>query len=86
VELYGTNFQQISDLSRALDTAPPAGSTQGIVTDVALDTAPLSWSFQNRVGANGDNPQVPNAYITVTNIGSAAVAITVSITYVPIEA
>lgn len=86
VELYGTNFQQIADLSRALDTAPPAGSTQGIVTDVALDTAPLSWSFQNRVGANGDSPQAPNAYITITNLSGAAVAVTVNITYVPIEA
>lgn len=85
IQLYGTQFAQTADLSRALDQPPPAGTAQGIITDVALDTNPLSWNFQDRVGANGDVPQNPVSYCTITNLSGAAVAITVTLQYVPIE-
>jgi hypothetical protein len=85
VQIYGTSFAQTADLSRALDQPPAAGSTQNIVTDIALDTAPFSWAFQDRVGANGENPQTPASYMTITNLSAAAVAITVTLNYVPIE-
>lgn len=85
VQMYGTQFAQTADLSRGLDIAPGAGTAQGIITDIALDTTPMSWNFQNRVGANGDVPQTQNAYMTITNLSSAAVAITVTLQYVPIE-
>lgn len=85
IQIYGTKFAQTADLSRAIDTAPPAGTTQGIVTDVALDNAPFQWNFQDRVGANGDVPQNPVAYMTITNLSGAAVPITVTLQYVPIE-
>lgn len=85
IQLYGTQFAQTVDLSRALDQPPPAGTAQGIITDVALDTSPLSWNFQDRVGANGDVPQTTNSYMTITNLSGAAVPITVTLQYVQIE-
>lgn len=84
VELYGTTVAQSNDLGRGLDVPPPAGTAQNIITDLALDTAPYSWTFQDRVGANGDLPQTNIVYITVTNLGIATTAITVTLTYGPI--
>lgn len=84
-ELYGTANAQMADLSRALDQPPPAGTSQGIITDVALDTAPLQWFFQNRIGANGDIPQRTIAYATITNLSASATSITITLQYVPLE-
>ena len=84
-ELYGTAAAQTSDAGRALDVPPAAGTTQNIICDVALDTAPYQWVYQNRVGANGDSPQVGTAYVTVTNIGTSSVAMTATLTYVGLE-
>lgn len=86
VTLYGTAGAQTGDLYRGVDVPPPAGSAQGIITDVVLDTLPYKWTFQNRIGSNGDVPQNPGAYVTVTNLSGAAVPITVTIQYVPLEA
>ncbi len=86
VEIYGTAAAQLADLPRGLDIAPPAGTAQGIITDVALDTSPFSWNFQNRVGANGDTPQNPEAFFTITNISGAAVPLTITVQFVPLEA
>lgn len=86
IEIYGTAFAQTADLSRALDQPPAAGTTQGIITDIALDTIPMTWNFQNRIAANGDVPQTQNSYMTITNLSGAAVPITVTLQYVPIEA
>jgi len=85
VQIYGTKFAQTADLSRGLDQAPPAGTTQSIVTDIALDTAPMKWNFQDRIGANGDVPQTTNAYCTITNLSASATTITVTLQYVPLE-
>jgi hypothetical protein len=84
-ELYGTAAAQTSDAGRALDVPPAAGTTQNIICDVALDTAPYQWTYQNRVGANGDSPQVGTAYVTVTNIGTSSAAMTTTLTYVGLE-
>lgn len=86
IEIYGTAASQLADSSRPLDTAPPAGTAQGIITDVAIDSAPFIWDYQNRIGANGEIPQQPQAYVTITNISGAAVPVTITIQYVPIEA
>lgn len=85
VTIYGTSLSQLGDLYRGVDVPPPAGSTQGIITDVVLDTLPLVWQFQNRIGANGDTPQKQQAYVTVTNLSGAAVPITVTLSFVPLE-
>lgn len=86
VEIYGTASAQLADISRGLDQPPPAGSTQGLITDVALDTSPFSWNFQNRIGANGDVPQNPEAFFTITNLSGAAVSVTVTVQFVTLEA
>jgi hypothetical protein len=84
VQFYGSASAQSSDLYRPLDVAPPAGSTVNLISDVILDTAPYVWQFQDRLGSNQDNPRMPVAYITVTNIGSMVSSITATITYAPI--
>jgi hypothetical protein len=86
VRLYGTASAQTQDSGRALDVAPSPGTTQNLITDVALDTAPFQWTFQNRIGANGDSPQKQTVYLTVTNLSGSSVAITLSLIYVPLEA
>lgn len=85
IQLYGTAQAQAQDLGRALDEPPAAGTTQNIITDLALDTPPYSWSFQNRIAANADSPQTSTVYVTISNIGLAAVAYTVTFQCVPLE-
>lgn len=85
VELYGTANAQSLDVGRAIDTAPSAGVFQNIISDVALDTIPYQWPYQNRIGANGDNPQKAVLYVTVTNIDTVATAITVTFSFVGLE-
>ena len=85
IQLYGNATAQNIDRSRGLDIPPPAGTMQNIIADVILDTAPFSWAFQDRVGANNDTPQGNTAYITVTNVGAASGPFTVTLVYVPLE-
>lgn len=84
VQLYTTANIQSSDSYRGLDVPPPAGSAQGIICDVALDTAPLLWNFQDRVGANGDSPNTSTIYITVTNLDTISESFTITFSYVPL--
>lgn len=85
-ELYGTASARTSDSGRGLDKTPAVGTIQNLICDVALDTAPFTWNFQNRIGANADNPQADLIYVAITNIGSSASKITVTLTYIPLEA
>jgi len=85
IEIYGSQIDQLNDVSRQLDISPFPGTQQNLITDLALDSPPYQWSWQNRVGANSENPQNGTAYITVTNLSGASAAITVSLTYVPLE-
>lgn len=86
IQLYGTQAAQIQDSGRALDFPPAAGTVQNLITDLALDTVPYQWAYQNRLGANADTSQNQTIYITVTNLGVASAAITVTLGYVPLEA
>lgn len=85
VQLYGTAAAQSSDLGRGLDAAPGAGTAQNIICDVVLDTAPYKWSFQNRIGANADNPQAATLYVTVTNLDQKSAVEQLTMLYVPLE-
>jgi hypothetical protein len=85
IQLYGTSTSQSLDRSRAIDTPPPAGTAQNIICDVVLDTTPYQWTFQNRVGANGDSPQKPSVYVTLTNLDVTSDVITLTLSYVPLE-
>lgn len=85
IQMYGTALSQLIDLSRPLDVSPPAGSSQGIICDLALDTNPFMWSFQDRVGANADNPQASLVYITITNLTAGSTALTVTVKFITLE-
>ena len=84
VRLYGTAAAQSGDLGRGLDVPLPAGNTQNVICDIALDTSPLLWSFQDRVGSNNDTPVSSTIYITVTNLDITTDTIRTSIGYVPV--
>lgn len=85
VQMYGSRIAQLQDGSRALDAPPPAGVSPNIITDVALDTAPYQWGFQNRIAANTESPQTGTLYVTITNLGASSTAMTVTLHYVPLE-
>lgn len=84
IELYGTKQAQLNDAFRGLDVPPSAGTTQGIICDIVLDTAPLNWQFQDRIGSNGDNPVSSTIYISVTNLDTLPDIVTLTFEYVPI--
>lgn len=84
VRLYGTAAAQSADAYRGLDVPPPAGTAQNIICDIAMDTSPFQWTFQDRIGANGDSPVTATVYITVTNLDATSDAITLSFSYVSI--
>lgn len=86
VQLYGAFSAQMADLARGLDVSPGAGTAQNIITDIALDTMPYQWVFQNRMGANGDVPQNSFVYVTITNLDAISDVITLTLQYVPLEA
>ena len=86
IRLYGTQGAQSADVSRQIDAPVPAELTQGMILDVVLDTTPYFWNTQNICGANGDQPQSQNLYVSVFNLGSTPLSnVTVYITLVPIE-
>lgn len=85
IQLYGTQSSQQGDSTRVLDAPPPAGTIQNIICDVALDSIPLNWSFQDRVGANADSPQTVAIYVTLTNLATTSTSITLTLVYVPLE-
>ena len=84
IRLYGTAAAQAADSYRGLDVPPPAGDIQNIISDVALDTSPFHWTFQDRVGASGDSPMTATVYLTVTNLDVTTDVITVTFSYAPI--
>lgn len=87
VRLYSNATVQQADAPRVTDTAPPFEVTQGLITDVVFDTAPLQWTWQNRIAVNSDSPRSSNFYVTVINpsltIGTSAGRVTIS--YLPLE-
>ncbi len=85
VRLYSTASAQTVDLARPQTQGPGFGTEQGIIGDVVLTTTPVTWYAENMVGANEDNPQSGTAYVTVDNLTSSSMAISVSITYVPLQ-
>jgi hypothetical protein len=85
VRIYGNLIAMSIDASRAMDAPPAAEYANNIITDVVLDTAPYSWNWQNRVGANSNTPQTTNLYIAVTNLSGGPTAVQVSIVLLPLE-
>lgn len=85
IRLYGTSVAMAIDASRPMDAPLPAELANNIITDVVLDTAPYTWNWQNRVGANSNSPQTTNLYIAVTNIGDSAAQPQITFTFLPLE-
>ncbi len=73
------------DAARALDAPLPAELQNGLLSDIVLDTAPYTWTWQNRVGANADNPQSDNIYIAITNLSLSYASPTVTSKFMPLE-
>lgn len=85
VRLYGSAQAQGIDIARETDAAPPFEVSQGIITDVVLDTYPFSWSWADRLGANTETPQSSNIYVTFVSPGEIATDPgNVVITYLPL--
>jgi hypothetical protein len=86
VRLYGTSVAASFDGGRAVDSPVPAEVSSNIISCVSLDTAPFTWPFQDRCGANQDAPQTANIYFTVFNTAVVDVPnINVTIAFIPLE-
>jgi hypothetical protein len=84
IELY-TNLNALTtDAGRDLDIPPAAGTTQGLVMDLVLDSFPYTWITQDISGENSDNPMTNIAYISITNITQGVFPVTVTFFYVPV--
>lgn len=81
VRLYATAPQRDADRGRAIGVDPVQGTDHGLLMEYVTTAANLSaWLTPEAVGANGDTPVTPAAYITVQNRSGAAGAVTVTIT------
>ena len=85
VRIYGSASAMTTDSTRALDAPLAAELSNGLLSDVVLDTAPYQWAWQNRIGANSDNPQTNNLYVSITNLSSSTASPVVSVTFLPLE-
>lgn len=86
IRLYATASAQSVDVSRTSAQPPAYGTTQGLIAGVSLNTVPYMWLFTPpAIGTNGDTPTMPQAYITVTQLGGMSGTITVTITYLPLQ-
>jgi len=87
IRLYKTAQTQAADSSRSLTQRVPIGTANGIICDMQLQQPnELSWkNSPDFPGSNGDTPQTTSIYLTVTNIGAAVAAISLTITFVSLE-
>lgn len=85
MRLYGSTNSQVADFGRATDAPLAAELLSNMVTDLVFDTAPYTWSWQNRVGVNSDSLQSTNCYITVFNTGASPAQIQITIVFLPLE-
>ena len=85
VRVYGDPNSQAADITRAIDSAPAFEVTQGLVTDIVLDSNPLQFNWQNRIFVNQDSPQTNNLYITVLNSTDVSITPSITITYLVLE-
>jgi hypothetical protein len=87
LELYKTSAQQAADLTRSVNDPVPIGTEHGIICDITMLTSTeLFWDCSpNFPGSNADSPQTTSIYITITNLGASASAISATITFVPNE-
>ena len=89
VEVYCTGSACSADAARAITVDPDWSSPNKPIFETAGGLAgyPLTTEidFDNPVANNGDTPRVGRFYMRVTNKSGASAAITVTITYLPLE-
>lgn len=84
VRVYGTAAQRTADASRSITVDPAPGA--GVFADVATTSAvPSIHMSPVPIFVNGDTPAVDVSYLAITNNNSVALAITCTITYLPME-
>lgn len=89
VEVYPTAAACGGDAGRAITDDPSWSSANKPIFETAggLGGYPLTTEldFDNRVANNGDTPRAGRFYMRVTNKSGGSAAITVTITYLPLE-
>lgn len=87
IRLYSNSTTQSIDQTRVTDLSVAYDQIEGVITDLVLDSSPFQWTWENRVGSNGDSPQTVNIYVTIVNPSTTTgtVPATVTITYLPLE-
>jgi hypothetical protein len=86
VRIYGTQQAQIFDTPRPTGNPVAPEITQNIISCVTLSDSPFAWPWQDRIGANQDNPQTVAIYVTVFNVvPTSSAPVTVSISFLPLE-
>lgn len=85
IRLYGNSSAQALDSFRGIDAPVPAELGQDLITDLVLDTAPYTWNWQDRIGANSDTTQNTNIYITLLNPSTLSDVVSVAIKFVPLQ-
>lgn len=88
IRLYSNPLTQTIDISRQTDVQINFVNVEGVISDITLDAAPFIWNWENRIGANADNPQSVNTYATFVNPSqtTGTPATTVIIVFLPLEA
>tara|TARA_B100002019_G_C21273217_1_gene603631 strand:- start:3311 stop:4303 length:993 start_codon:yes stop_codon:yes gene_type:complete len=84
VTIYSDNNSRQSDASRAITVDPDPGL--GILTEVITSGNTLQQITPAAMCWNNDNTTSTNTYLKVTNQGTSAATITVTLTYVALEA
>src|ERR1700677_2542566 len=85
VRIYGTQQAQIFDASRPTGNPVPPEISTNIITCVTFQSA-LTWGWQNRIGANQNDPQSVSIYCSVFNtVPTSGAAVTITINFLPLE-
>ena len=87
VRLYSTAAAQAADLVRPFTVPILAGSEHEMICDLYLTSTLLNWIMSPAVeGSNMDAALSATIYCTVTNIDTVTRSLSVTFTYLPLEA
>jgi hypothetical protein len=84
VRVYPTAAFASADLSRPIGTAPTGES--GLLAEVVTDGANLLWNLAPAATGYADDPANGNSYVTVTNLSGGSATVTVTFTFLKLEA
>jgi len=84
VTVYSSLAARTADASRTISTDPTPGS--GVLAETISTTATTTYFTPAVIGFNNDPIPNASAYLKITNNSNSTTAITVAITYLPLEA